>query len=58
MRTVWAPFARSLISIHELASSKKATCSKASGSKSAARPSLTTRSTLRLNSAVTPSLSL
>ena len=50
----WAPFARRRISIHELASSKKATCSNASGSKSASSPSLITRSTLRLNSAVTP----
>ena len=53
-----APFARRRISIQELASSKKATCSKEWGSKSAPRPSFTTRNTLRLNSAVTPSLSL
>ena len=58
MRTVCAPLARRRISIQEFASSKNATCSKASGSKSAARPSLITRSTLRLNSAVTPALSL
>ena len=58
MRTVCAPFARSRISIHEFASSKNATCSKASGSKSASELALITRRTLRLNSAVTPALSL
>ena len=58
MRTVWAPLARRRISIHVSASLKKATCSKESGSKSASRPAFTTRSTLRLNSAVTPALSL
>jgi hypothetical protein len=58
IRTCCAPFARSRISIQEFASSKNATCSKAAGSKSASRPSFTTRSTLRLNSAVMPWLSL
>src|SRR5919109_752967 len=40
MRTICAPLARRRISIHELASSKKATCSKASVRKSASRPAL------------------
>ena len=46
--------ARRRISIHSCSGSKSATWSKSSGSKSASSSRLSTRSTLRLNSAVTP----
>ena len=49
--------ARSRISIHCSVSFQRATCSNASGSKSAPSWSLRTRRTLRLNSAVTPAAS-
>jgi hypothetical protein len=58
MRTTRAPSARSRISIQESASLKNATCSKASGSKSASSPVLMTCRMFLLNSAVRPALSL
>ena len=48
--------ARRRISIHSWSLSNSATCSKSAGSKSASSSRLSTTSTLRLNSAVTPSL--
>ena len=48
---------RSRISIHSLTSSQMATCWNSSTAKSAPRSRLTTRRTLRLNSAVTPAAS-
>ena len=49
--------ARSRISIHALSASHTATCSNAAGSKSAFSSRFSTRSTLLLNSAVTPAAS-